>query len=220
MPSENRVRASFVDLSAAGSPVTATYCDDVFLAVARGRASALGEELEQGDVLFAVGSAAFEAKGTGLAVVALWSHSPCPPVTAPPPLVKRVVRANAAPDLTFADGKMHARLDLGTDVSPNVYVGRLDGTAAVPEHTHPTSWEILCAVEAAGTFTLDGKPSRLAARGIVTVPPNTKHAWQPDEGSRLVAIQLYSPPGPEQRFRALAAAARDAGAPDAAANKP
>jgi mannose-6-phosphate isomerase-like protein (cupin superfamily) len=73
---------------------------------------------------------------------------------------------------------------------------------------HPDSWEILCAVDAAGTFTLDGKDQRLGPRQVVTVPPATKHAWTPDEGSNLVAIQLYAPPGPEQRFKALA----DAGA--------
>jgi hypothetical protein len=43
------------------------------------------------------------------------------------------------------------------------------------------------------------------------VPPDTKHAWKPDPGSKLVAIQMYDPPGPEQRFVALANAARDAG---------
>jgi hypothetical protein len=32
-----------------------------------------------------------------------------------------------------------------------------------------------------------------------------KHSWTPDPKSELVAIQLYAPPGPEQRFRALAA---------------
>jgi quercetin dioxygenase-like cupin family protein len=112
------------------------------------------------------------------------------------------VTASAAPELTWAKGQMHAHLDVE---SPRVYVGRLEGTAPVAEHTHATSWEILCAFEAAGTFVLDGKDQRLGAHQLVFVPPNAKHAWRPDPGSKLVAIQLYDPPGPEQRFKKLAA---------------
>ena len=46
---------------------------------------------------------------------------------------------------------------------------------------------------------------------MVPVPPGVKHSWKPDPGTKLVAVQFYSPPGPEQRFKALAAAAADAG---------
>jgi len=121
--------------------------------------------------------------------------------------IKHLVRATAARDLTWAGGTMHAHLDLESDVSPELYVGRLEGTAPVAEHVHESSWEILCAVEAAGMLTLDGKPSRVGSRSIVADPPNTRHSWKPDDGSKLVAIQLYTPPGPEQRFKKLAAAA-------------
>jgi quercetin dioxygenase-like cupin family protein len=113
------------------------------------------------------------------------------------------VRADAAPDLVFANGQMHARLDVESE--PGVYFGRLEGTAPVAEHKHDSSWEILCALEGAGTFTLAGKPQRLENGGIVVVPPSTKHSWKPDDGVRLVAFQLYTPPGPEQRFKKLAA---------------
>ena len=112
---------------------------------------------------------------------------------------------------------------MGADVSPNAYMGRLEGIAPVAEHVHPDSWEILCAVDAAGTFTLDGKDQRLGPKQIVVVPPNTKHAWKPDDGKKLVAIQLYGPPGPEQRFKKLAeqdaAVRKQAGAQDAELRK-
>ena len=61
-------------------------------------------------------------------------------------------------------------------------------------------------------FTLDGKEQRLGPHEIVRVPPGVKHSWKPDPGSKLVAVQMYAPPGPEQRFKALADAER--GAPD------
>jgi mannose-6-phosphate isomerase-like protein (cupin superfamily) len=107
---------------------------------------------------------------------------------------------------------MAARLDVASKVSPELYLGRLEGTAPVSEHMHASSWEILAAVEANGVFSLEGTEGRLAARQVVVVPPGAKHAWKPEPGSKLVAVQMYSPPGPEQRFVALAAADKDAGA--------
>ena len=59
----------------------------------------------------------------------------------------------------------------------------------------------------AGTFTVNGVPHRLGAGEILAVPPGTRHSWQPDPGSTLVAVQIYDPPGPEQRFVGLAKAA-------------
>jgi hypothetical protein len=46
-------------------------------------------------------------------------------------------------------------------------------------------------------------------------PKKVKHSYRFDPGSKLVAIQMYDPPGPEQRFVGLAAAEKDAGASDA-----
>jgi quercetin dioxygenase-like cupin family protein len=125
---------------------------------------------------------------------------------------KTIIRGNEAPELRWAGGAMRAHLDVGTKVSPELYLGRLEGTAPVPEHDHPASTETLVAVEAAGTYTVDGKEHRLGPKQIVTLPKGTKHSWRPDPGSRLVAIQIYDPPGPEQRFVTLAAAEKDAGA--------
>jgi quercetin dioxygenase-like cupin family protein len=124
---------------------------------------------------------------------------------------KMLVRAKDVPEIKWAKGAMRAQL-LVTKDSPELYVGRLEGTAPVVEHDHPTSNETLITLEAAGTMVVDGKESRLGPRQIVQVPKGTKHAWRPDPGTKLVAVQIYDPPGPEQRFVGLAAADRDAGA--------
>jgi len=121
-------------------------------------------------------------------------------------------RAKQTPELTWANGAMHAHLDVGQDVSPDLYLGRLAGTAGVGEHQHDTSIEILAAIEASGTFTQAGFEKHIGPRTIVTVPKKTPHAWKPDPGSKLVAIQMYLPPGPEQRFVALNADYQDASA--------
>jgi hypothetical protein len=202
--------AQFLELSGKATKVEAGKCDTVFLSVARGKASALGESLGQGDVLMVRNPDAIDIKGAGLVLQAIVTHA-CPGAERIGPASALVIRASAAPELAWAGGKMRAHLDVERSVSPDVYVGRLQGTAPVAEHAHDSSWEILCAVEASGTLTLDGKPNHVDPRSVVAVPPTVKHSWQPDPGSKLVAIQFYVPPGPEQRFRALAAAAASDG---------
>jgi quercetin dioxygenase-like cupin family protein len=203
------VSARFVDVAGA-APYAIKGCEELLVALVSGAAAAGGDKLGAGDVLVASGAGEVALNGSGLAVIVTVDAPACPSGGARA-LTKKVVRASSAPDLAFAGGKMHARLDVEKELSPNAYMGRLSGSAPVAEHTHPDSWEIVCAVDAAGTFTLDGKEQRLGPRQIVVVPPATKHAWKPDPGSTLVAIQLYAPPGPEQRFKALAAAPKDGG---------
>src|SRR5262249_32940205 len=157
-----------------------------------------GQQLGAGDVLAARAAGPFSLKGDGLAVVATVQ----PPNCEPGQVTKLVTKipADAAPDLSWpAPGTpadvLPAHLDVAADVSPNASLGRLEGSGPVAEHVHPESWEILCAVEAAGTFVLDGKEQRLGPKQIVVVPPNTKHQWKPDAGSKFAAVQLYAPPG-------------------------
>lgn len=169
----------------------------------KGSLSAYGKTLVPGDVLVVDHALPEPLEGSGLAVSALSPRRPCAVRSRPAPEVS-LIRGTTAPKLTWAGGAMSAHLDVSKTVSPSLYLGRLEGSAAVAEHSHPGSWEILAAVDAAGTFTLDGQPARLGPKQIVVVAPGTKHSWTPDPGSTLVAIQLYSPPGPEQRFRALA----------------
>ncbi|MFO0664711.1 MAG: hypothetical protein U0174_12215 [Polyangiaceae bacterium] len=105
------------------------------------------------------------------------------------------------PRFAWAKGKMRATTYVA---NASLYAGRLEGSLPVAEHLHESSWELLCAVRAKGTFTLEGVSQRLEDGACVNVPPGHKHAWQPDAGSELDAIQVYTPPGPEARFRKLA----------------
>ncbi|MDB4937320.1 MAG: hypothetical protein JWP87_4292 [Labilithrix sp.] len=212
---ESPVKARFVD---APAKIEAGVCRRALIAVVKGKVTVLNETLTPGDVLVVAHAAEpFDVAGTGTLVSASTAVSDCA-VLSKPSVVKTLVRAAAAPKLEWAGGTMTARLDVssgskGPPVSPELYLGRLEGTAGVAEHNHPASWEILAAVEANGTFLLDGTEGRLSSRQIVMIPPGAKHAWRPEPGSKLVAVQMYSPPGPEQRFVALAAADKDAGAP-------
>jgi len=193
------VRAHFVELGEA-TIQTNGGCDVSFVAVARGDATVGPDALGVGDVAVLDGPANVVVRGHGVALIASYSSPSCPRPRSP---ATRQVRAGDAPELTFAGGAMHAHLDVESE--PGVYFGRLDGSAPVAEHKHDGAWEILCAFQASGTFTLSGKAQHVGDAEVVVVPPNTKHSWKPDPGSNLVAFQLYTPPGPEQRFKKLAA---------------
>jgi len=197
------VSATFLELGegASGRSMPIPPCTEALVTPVRGSVNASGMQLTQGDVAAFRGQTTVLMRGQGLVLFAWARLNACdaPPLSTP-------VKASAAPDLSFMHGAMHARLDLDDrNVAPSFYLGHLSGTAAVPEHAHAGTWELLCAVEAAGTFTLSGAPQHLGPRTCVTVPPDAKHSWQPDAGSTLSAVQMYWPPGPEQRFKKLAA---------------
>ncbi|GEM_PF-1704378 len=198
--------------------IEAPVCSRLYVVAAKGEATvewlARAKEkdvLSQGDVLVVRHPEPVEVKTSGLAVDVVRDF-PCTAAPDRPAVEKTIIRAKDVPELSWAGGTMRAQLLVGAKVSPDLYIGWLEGTAAVPEHEHATSIETIVALEASGTFSVDGKESRLGPGRIVSVPKATKHAWKPDPGSKLVAIQLYEPPGPEQRFVTLAAAEKDAGA--------
>lgn len=205
---QSPVKAAFVEPP---YKIADDYCVRLLVAVVKGKMTVGKDNLDAGDVLVLGSPLQQDLKGTGLAVVASTPMAqPCV-ATARPAETRAVVRGKDTKKLTFAKGQMNAWLDVDKTKSPELYLGRLEGTAPVAEHNHPTSWEILADVDGAGTFVLDGKEQRLGPKQIVVVPMGAKHQWKPDAGSKLVAIQMYSPPGPEQRFVALDAAEKDAG---------
>lgn len=195
------VTVAFMDLTPGGVTAHVDGCQDVIVAVAHGHANAMKQDLAEGDAVVdrTVIPGDVTITGDGVAVLATVTTK-CGSGPFPPPTK---IPSSRAPELTWASGQMHAHLDIEDELHGDAYFGRLSGTAAVPEHVHDGSWEVLIALEASGTFTLDGKPQHLGAREIAAVPPGTKHAWTPDSGVKLVAFQLYTPPGPEQRFKTM-----------------
>lgn len=121
-------------------------------------------------------------------------------------------------DLSWADGAVHARIAFEAPLSPRASLGVLIASddAPVAEHAHPGAWEVLTAISAAGRLhvpaqTVPGTDITLTARDrtvtegtIAYVPAGVRHAWVPDGTHPLIAVQVYAPAGPEQRFRGLA----------------
>jgi mannose-6-phosphate isomerase-like protein (cupin superfamily) len=207
---------AFVDSTATVPVATGRACQRVFVIAAKGIVVAGTDTLRAGDVaVITYPDKPVDVKVTGLGVTVV-EPLDCAKVGGAgggsPTPAKTVVRGKDAPELKWAGGAIRAHLDVGTKISPELYLGRLEIGAPVLEHEHATSIETLIVLEGSGTLTIDGQEHRLGPRQVGTVPKKTKHACKPDPGSKLVTLQLYGPPGPEQRFIALAAAEKDAGA--------
>jgi mannose-6-phosphate isomerase-like protein (cupin superfamily) len=101
------------------------------------------------------------------------------------------------------DGPMPVHADASCSL---LAIGSPKGVA---EHVHADEWEMLAILSGAGTMTL-GKADAarkvdVKAGSLLAIPKGVPHAFVPSE-MPLQAIQLYVPPGPEQRFKKLAEA--------------
>jgi quercetin dioxygenase-like cupin family protein len=76
----------------------------------------------------------------------------------------------------------------------------LDAGAAVPEHVHAGGTELLYVLAGAGTMVVDGVSLPITASTVIQIPRGVAHAV-PAITESLAAIQLYTPGGPEQRFK-------------------
>jgi putative monooxygenase len=77
----------------------------------------------------------------------------------------------------------------------------MDAGAHVPTHVHDTETELLYLLAGAGTMTVDGVDMPVGPTTVVQIPAGTPHSFAATEA--VTAIQLYAPPGPEQRFKKM-----------------
>jgi len=102
----------------------------------------------------------------------------------------------------IAGGKARVHMMLH---APN-YMGTLEGDPGlvVPEHVHTDAVEMLHVLEGGGWMVVDGKRSRIEAGMMIQVPRGVKHSFMipPDQKVGFKAVQVYTPGGPEQRFKA------------------
>jgi mannose-6-phosphate isomerase-like protein (cupin superfamily) len=115
-----------------------------------------------------------------------------------------VVDVNAKEDLVFAKGSSHVRIAF-EDGPASLQIMLASKDAPVPRHEHAKSWEVIGLLQGNGSFSLGGKAREVTTQTILAIPPATDHAFAPAGDTGLLAVQLYVPPGPEQRFKELAA---------------
>jgi mannose-6-phosphate isomerase-like protein (cupin superfamily) len=114
------------------------------------------------------------------------------------------------PDLAWGAGAYHARIGWEGDEKPAAVIDVLlfSKDAGVAEHVHEHEWEALALLDGDGALVRGTGPAeeRLEAHAgsIVTIPAGVRHTWKPSGKAPLLALQVYAPPGPEQRFRKLA----------------
>ncbi len=130
-----------------------------------------------------------------------WAKRPAP-VTS--------VELDKQPDLAWGGGAYHARLGF-EDGSASLGSLMASKSAPVRQNVHEHEWEILAILSGDGTLvrTVGGREEATPIGGgtFASIAPGVPHAYRPAGTSPLVAVQLFLPPGPEQRFKRLASGA-------------
>jgi mannose-6-phosphate isomerase-like protein (cupin superfamily) len=117
------------------------------------------------------------------------------------------VELDKQPDLAWGGGAYHARIGF-EDGTASLGTLMASKNAPVRQNVHDHEWEILAVLSGDGTLVRmpagkeDDVP--IAAGTFASIPPGVPHAYRPAGTSPLLAVQLFLPPGPEQRFKKLA----------------
>ncbi len=108
---------------------------------------------------------------------------------------------DSAPAFAVLGGKAIARLINEGEA----YMGILEGFPGlvVPEHTHANEIELLYVLQGGGVMTIAGKEMSVRPGMAIQVPRGVKHAFRipADAKEKFVAVQVYTPSGPQTRFR-------------------
>lgn len=115
-----------------------------------------------------------------------------------------VADLSAAEDLAWGGGAYHARIAFGGrhETRSSLEVLMASPEASMKEHAHH-GWESLAVLAGNGSMTLAGTKQPVGAGAVFQIPKGVKHSYAAG-GTALLAIQMYTPPGPERRFYRLA----------------
>ena len=118
--------------------------------------------------------------------------------TRPPPMSPQILPAASAK--TFGPATIYADAATLHDPTLAASILALPANARVAEHVHAGETEILYLVAGGGTMTVGGVELPVTSTSVVQIHKNTKHAFTATSAVR--ALQIYTPAGPEQRFKA------------------
>ena len=79
--------------------------------------------------------------------------------------------------------------------------GALKPGSIIPQHEHKNSDEYLIFLKGHGELTVDGETRHLKDGDVVFIPKGKTHSYVNREGRDAVFYQIYTPAGPEQRFK-------------------
>ena len=123
--------------------------------------------------------------------VSEWKEPPPGPIFLP---------ASAAKSYASGGRKVAIFAEPATTKSKALSASVLDlpAGAAIPEHVHGET-ELIYILSGTGSVTVKGVSLAITPTSVVQIPPNTKHAFTATTAVR--AVQIYTPAGPEQRFK-------------------
>ncbi|MBM4359467.1 MAG: hypothetical protein FJ096_15290 [Deltaproteobacteria bacterium] len=121
----------------------------------------------------------------------------------PPSRCERVDLA-ALPDVRWGSGTSHARLAFRTG---RAYFGLLysEPGVNVPAHTNAREWEMVHVLRGSGEVLAADSLGPLVTGVSHGFAPGVRHGFNSNGTAPTIAVQMYTPPGPEQRFVELAA---------------
>ncbi len=108
-----------------------------------------------------------------------------------------VVPSDGSPWRVSPDGKSLVQV-LQVDENCSMGVLILREGAVVPRHNHPESTESLFVVEGTGLMIVGEQEYSIAPGDAISIPPGEFHSFTATSDGKVV--QVYAPPGPEQRF--------------------
>lgn len=106
---------------------------------------------------------------------------------------------------TVAGGKVKAHIlfdasDLGSSLASASVVEFAPGTE-LPRHSHEGSAEILYILSGSGEVTIGSEKVAFGADQVIHIPEDQPHAARFGAGEKTVALQIYAPAGPEQKYK-------------------
>jgi len=118
-----------------------------------------------------------------------------------------VATPDKAPALTTGGGKIHVKLlfdaeSTGSDAA-GVSLVEFDPGADIPRHTHPSA-EVLYIFAGQGELTIGSDKLPFGPDQAIHLPEGQPHAAKFTGPDKTVALQIYAPAGPEQRYKAPA----------------
>ena len=115
-----------------------------------------------------------------------------------------VVNSSETAIRTNDNASARIKMLLTKDVTgdPRFYFGHAEFQpgAAVAEHVHEKSVEILYVIQGNGQFTVAGKGYEIRQGTSIYIPENTPHSFLNNGKEIVEVVQMYSPAGPEDRF--------------------
>ena len=107
----------------------------------------------------------------------------------------------------FADGKAGARILLDESSVPGLKEVALSELvilpgAKMPQHSHDKAAEVIYILSGRGSMVLDKKRSMVRAGMAIYIPAGMAHSFSLEtKVEPMRVLQVYTPGGPEQRFR-------------------